>query len=137
MSHHEAPGGQEMYSEDTEALNDKQLRALVLKLQGMKDIDVAAELGVHRTTIYRWKTEDPTFIAEYHRAQASLKEAAQVKLLQIRAKAFKTLEDALDHEDVGIRLRASAIILRQEEPRAAGPTSIKRAERQALLGKMV
>lgn len=39
-------------------LNENQYKAIELLLQGKKNVDIAAELGVHRNTVTNWMKED-------------------------------------------------------------------------------
>ncbi|MEH7605249.1 phBC6A51 family helix-turn-helix protein [Priestia megaterium] len=39
-------------------LNENQYKAIELLLQGKKNVDIAAQLGVHRNTVTNWMKED-------------------------------------------------------------------------------
>ena len=44
-------------------LNQKQLNAIELLLQGGTDSEVAEAVGVSRQTVNEWKNHDPNFVA--------------------------------------------------------------------------
>src|SRR6185295_14989254 len=43
-------------------LSPRQHKAIELLLRGVTDAQTAAEIGVDRTTVYRWRTDDPEFV---------------------------------------------------------------------------
>jgi hypothetical protein len=53
-------------------LSSQQERALELMISGSRDSEVALEVGVSRTTIWRWQTEDSVFEAESNRRRHEL-----------------------------------------------------------------
>jgi transposase len=117
-----------MYQLDEEKLNERQEKAVLLLAEGKTSAEVAAEVGVDRTTIYRWKTGNARFIAELNRLRRSLWEAGENQLLSARTAALAAAMELLDHEDAKVRLRAIDTILRMKVPPANGPTSVRRAK---------
>ena len=124
-----------MYDLDDGKLNEKQDRAIVLLAEGKNFNEVAKELGVHRTTIYRWKTENALFMAEHNRLRDNLWLAAEARLLKARTAAIEEAMALLEHEDPRIRLRAVEIILRREATRFTGPTSMQGAMYQVQVNQ--
>lgn len=117
-----------MYQLDRENLDERQEQAILLLVEGKTMNEVAAEVGVNRTTIYRWKTGDALFIAELNRLKQSLWEAGESLVLAARAEAIMTAVALLAHEDVGVRLRAIDAILRLKVSPTRGSTTLRDAQ---------
>jgi transposase-like protein len=64
-----------MYKLEKENLHERQERAILLLVEGKTMSETAEDVGVNRSTIYRWKTEDALFMAEMNRLKESLWEA--------------------------------------------------------------
>jgi hypothetical protein len=89
-------------------LTAQQHRALDLLAGGSRDSEVARELGVDRTTVWRWRSNDAAFQAELNWRRYELWTASVERLRGLVPSAL----DALCEELEGPRkLRAAATIL--------------------------
>ncbi|MDD2541057.1 MAG: phBC6A51 family helix-turn-helix protein [Desulfuromonadaceae bacterium] len=70
-------------------------RAIQLLLEGKAVVQVAEEIGVDRTTVYRWLKE-PSFIAERNRQANELRDAAQSRLRALISKSVDVVERQLE-----------------------------------------
>jgi hypothetical protein len=90
-----------------QALSSQQERALRLMLAGLPDSQVADEIGVNRTTLWRWRADD-CFAAELNRRRHEVWDASLERLRSLVPLAL----DALAEELQGARrLRAAAAVL--------------------------
>jgi len=92
-------------------LTAQQLKAIQLLVQGNTTVQVAEALKVRRETLWRWR-ELPTFKAEYEAALADYFADEKRTLLQLRMKAWKTLNQALEMGSV----RAAQYVIDQTQP---------------------
>lgn len=89
-------------------LTAQQHRALDLIAAGSRDSEVAENLGVNRTTVWRWRHYDSEFQAELNLRRYELSQAATERLRSLVPCAL----DAIAEELEGPRkLRAAATIL--------------------------
>lgn len=84
--------------ETDEGLSPVQERALDALLGGKTVTEAAREVEVDRSTVHRWRNH-PIFLAALNRRRAESREAADVTLDRIRAKALEGVERALDGDD--------------------------------------
>ncbi len=94
-------------------------RAINALLAGASNQDAARAAGVAPATLCRWKHQ-PDFGRELSDGQAALANAAQSDLAALREKAIGAIDDALDNEEVNIRLRAAALVM----PRSGAQISV-------------
>lgn len=94
-------------------LSARQTRALWLYAQGSTDAEVAIELGVERSTAWRWRTADLAFRRELRRSNAVATKAAAARLEGLVDRALDVVRSVLDDDDapVAVRLRAAEIVL--------------------------
>lgn len=108
-------------------------RALELLLQGATCPEVAVELEVHRSTVWRW-TRTPKF-ARHLRAVATERiQAASVRLDLALGTAIDLLEDVVvdKQQPVTVRVRAAEALLRRLtpcEPKASDDEPLSADER--------
>ena len=98
-------------SEETKSessLDGKQEKALAMILQGEKDMVIAERLGIHRTTIYRWRKNDADFREALDERQTLMQEAARNGLMQLTDAALEAVKEALKDKDNRVRLQAAA-----------------------------
>lgn len=124
-----------MYDLDDGKLNEKQERAIVLLAEGKNYNEVAKEVGVNRSTIYRWKTENALFMVEHNRLRDNLWVASEARLLKARTAAIEEAMALLEHEDPRVRLRAVEILLRREATRITGSMSMRSAMHQVQVNQ--
>ena len=75
-------------------LSEAQLRAARLIAMGMGYKDVATELGVNRTTLYRWR-RSPAFSEQVSRLMASAREGVQERVIRDVAEVKDLVLDTL------------------------------------------
>lgn len=113
-------------SPGSDDLQPDQLKAIAALASGASVIDAAAQAGVDRSTLYRWK-EIPEFAAELNRTRAEQADAIRGELRALAGTAVKTIRTILDDPTTapGVRLRASLAVLetlKALEPESIGPT---------------
>jgi transposase-like protein len=92
-------------------LDEKQERALEMIILGERDVDIAATLGINRTTIYRWRKYDVQFMRALDERQALMREMAQNGLLELTEGALEAVREALKDKDNRVRLQAARLVL--------------------------
>ena len=97
-------------------LGPAQLKALDLLLSGLPDVHIAQALGVHRTTIYRWKTLHPAFVAEYNRLRIDAWDACHQRLRHLLPRALSALGKGLRSDNPSVALRSATTLLRHAAP---------------------
>jgi transposase-like protein len=117
-----------MQQNATEKLSQKQERALLLLMEGKTITEVAQEVGVNRSTIHRWKSDDPVFMAELNQLRRGVWDASQEKFLGVQLMAIDALSEMLQSDDVNIRMKAINIALRSKVLAPNGPTTVAAAE---------
>lgn len=85
--------------DDLLRLTPRQETAVELLLAGKSDAATAETLGIHRTTIARWRAAHPAFQAELARRRAELYGAAAERLRAMVPKALDVLQAGLDGDD--------------------------------------
>ncbi len=85
--------------DDLLRLTPRQETAVELLLAGKSDAATAESLGIHRTTIARWRAAHPAFQAELARRRAELYGAAAERLRALVPKALDVLEAGLNGDD--------------------------------------
>ena len=93
-------------------LQPNQQRALELAWKGCTVSDIAQELGVHRTTVWRW-TQDPEFIVLLNQLRSETRSGIARELEQASIQSVTCLRDIVDCPDTakGHRIRAAVSIL--------------------------
>ena len=103
-----ATGGRKMQPDAT--LTTKQTRAATLEAGGTGTAEIAAAVGVHRATVFRWRKD-----AGYRGLVASIASDAQrVARRALEAQAHTAAErlvGLLDSDDERVKLRAALAIL--------------------------
>lgn len=88
---------------------NKQL-AITALLAGASNQDAAKAAGVAPATLCRWK-HLPEFATAMAAGQAQLCESSVDDLAALQAKALGAIDDALENDEVNIRLRAAALVM--------------------------
>jgi hypothetical protein len=102
-----------------EELSQRQLSAIELVLRGLSDAQVATQLGVDRSTVYRWRIS-PLFRRELERQRKVLFEHSAARLSSMIEPALEILNRQLIGDDPKTALRAAAILLRVAMPARLG-----------------
>ena len=90
-------------------LTPRQETAIELLLSGKCDAATADAVGIHRTTVARWRAAHPAFQAELARRRAELFGAAAERLRGLIPKSLDVIEAALDGDH---KLSAAQAVLR-------------------------
>lgn len=84
---------------EMQRLDDRQRRAVDLLAAGVTASEVAAQLGVDRVTVWRWRRE-PAFIAELNARRVELWEASRDRFRALLPQAADVFGQALADGDV-------------------------------------
>ena len=101
--------------ENPGACSDKHLTAIEMLLRGASDAEVAAHLGVDRTTVYRWRTTNVAFRAQMQALHHVVWQQQARRLRAMVGPALDAVQRRLD--DPRTSLRAASILLRFAVPR--------------------
>ncbi len=112
-------------------LKAKQFQAAALVASGNTDEAIAEELGIDRSTVWRWRTRSPSFQAEVNRHRESLNASISDKLRETMLAAVGTMAELLaTSADQTIRLKAATVLLQlvphSLEPGPTDPREIMR-----------
>ena len=102
-------------------LSEKQAIAIPLVLAGLKDEDVAKEVGVTRQTVNKWKNQDLEFIDYLNYSRALLQNAYMDEVLALIPKAVKVLEEALEGDDPNVKIDVAKMILKEFKLKPISP----------------
>jgi hypothetical protein len=84
-------------------LSPAKLTAVDALLVGKSVTEVAASIGVNRTTVHRWQRE-PVFRALLNQRTAEIRASAESKLHALQSKALAVVESALDAGDTRVAM---------------------------------
>jgi uncharacterized small protein (DUF1192 family) len=88
----------------SQQLDPRRLRAADLISLGQTDAEVAQELGVDRTSLWRWR-QQPAFQVELERRRDELWTTSLDRLPQLLASALDVVAAALDHGDRNVAMQ--------------------------------
>jgi len=114
-------------------VSEQQERAIELILAGQRDGAVAESIGVHRTTVTRWRNSHPGFIAALNSCRQENFKAASERLQSLSSKAIEALERALSRDDVRLSDALRAIELLG----ISGESMPKRDDPREVLNHMI
>ncbi len=114
-----------------ESLNAQQQQALGLLTTGLRIEEIAETLGVHRSTIWRWR-QDPEFIARWNQILVDTREEQTRYLLELQQEAFEALRGCLLSENDMVRLRASLSVLEKVASLTVGFTDAEEVQRDRI-----
>ena len=104
-----------------ESLNAQQQQTLGLLATGLRIEEIAETLGVHRSTIWRWR-QDPEFIAQWNQILTDTREEQTRPLLELQQEAIEAMMGCLSSENDMVRLRASLSVLEKVASLTVGST---------------
>jgi hypothetical protein len=81
-------------------LTIEQRNAVDLLITGATDADVAAAVGVDRTTVWIWRTTAPQFMAAVEEARLEVWRGPQEKLRSLAMKAVENLAEKVEAGDI-------------------------------------
>ena len=114
-----------------ESLNAQQQQTLGLLATGLRIEEIAETLGVHRSTIWRWRQE-PEFIAQWNRILVDTREEQTRSLLKLQQEAIEALKGCLRSENDMVRLRASLSVLEKVASLTVGFTDAEEVQRDRI-----
>jgi len=117
-------------------LTAPQLSALDLLACGKTDVETAHLLGLHRTTVTKWRLYDLVFQATLNQRRTELWGTGVDKLRSLIPQALDTLGGALADEDAGVRVKAAVELLKLAQL-PAGSTGIGSTDPETILRKEV
>ena len=97
---------------DSHSLNEDQIRAIPLIIEGKTDAQVGEAIGKRRETINRWRNQNEDFIKELKKAHETYLDFQIMALSATARKAITVLENLLDSGDEKIRTRVAIHLLR-------------------------
>ena len=97
-----------------ESLNAQQQQTLGLLATRLRIEEIAETLGVHRSTIWRWR-QDPEFIAQWNQILTDTRKEQTRSLLEHQQRAIEALRGCLRSGNDMVRLRASLSVLEKVE----------------------
>jgi transposase-like protein len=107
--------------ESPAGLSPKQIEAVRLLLAGRSVEEVADQLGVHRGTIWKWKSLE-TFQAYYNALLSDIKTNSRDALLSLHEDALATVRRLLKDGSDGVALKAACLVLARVEEQSVGST---------------
>lgn len=93
-------------------LSAKQEMAIELALGGMKDGEIAKQVGVSRKTINTWRNQDEDFRVMLAKRRRELREQHHDELSGLVSEAIGVMREAMRESDMPMRLRAAQAVLR-------------------------
>jgi hypothetical protein len=106
-------GGTLVYArQHVHGLTLPQQSAVDLLASGKTDTEAAGLLGLHRTTVSKWRAYDPVFQAALNRRRAEVWASGVDRLRSLVPKALDALAEELDKPGSPNRLKAACEILR-------------------------
>ena len=114
-----------------ESLNAQQQQTLGLLATGLRIEEIAETLGVHRSTIWRWRQE-PEFVAQWNQILVDTREEQTRSLLELQQEAIEALRGCLLSENDMVRLRASLSVLEKVESLSVGSTDAEEVQRDRI-----
>ncbi|MGB7161514.1 MAG: helix-turn-helix domain-containing protein [Tepidisphaeraceae bacterium] len=103
-------------------LSERQRIAVELLLRGMSDQEVAAQVGVDRSTVFRWRG-NVAFQRELDRQRRILWERSAGEIQSMVSPALGILRRQLDSGDDKIATRAAGVVLRFATPSRLLPST--------------
>lgn len=92
-------------------LNEKQIKSINLLISGDYTIQAIADsVGVHRTTIHKWRTENKEYMEEYQKRLLETTKAISQKFHERLDVAVDSLYDIITTPDIATRERKDACI---------------------------
>ena len=95
-----------------QAINIKQEMVIDLIMAGYSDSEAAAEAGVARQTVSRWRNKDPDFIQALEVRRELMRQRHMEAFSQLVEKAMRVMDKALESRNEHIRLKAATFVLR-------------------------
>jgi len=114
---------------EAEQLPPEQQTALELLVGGKAVAETARQVGVSRSTVFRWLKNDPVFRAAYNQWQEEIQSSCQSRLMTMTDKAADALEKSLEGGDGRLALQLLKGMGMIKE-RAVGPTDAEEVRKR-------
>ena len=125
------PSDLDRYLRSRNDLTERQRNAVELLLRGQSDQEVAAQIGVDRGNIFRWR-KSVAFARELDRQRRQQSERSINRLQSMVPSAVDVLQKQLASDDPKVAMRAASLLLKFATPaRLSGPSASAAAEKQA------
>ena len=98
-----------------------QSRVLADMLVGKPIAAVARENGIHRSTIYAWRRDQPVFTIALDQARSRLHASLYDEVQDLVSQSLQVLGELLHSPDDNLRLRVAQTLLRAASPGRANP----------------
>ena len=98
-----------------------QSRVLADMLAGKPIAAVARENGIHRSTIYAWRRDQPVFILALDQARSRLSASLYDEVQDLVSQSLQVLGELLHSKDDNLRLRVAQTLLRAANPGRPSP----------------
>ena len=112
-------------------LNAQQQQTLGLLATGKRVEEIAEKIGVHRSTIWRWR-QDPEFIAQWNQILTDTREEQTRSLLELQQEAIEALWGCLRSANDMVRLRVSLSVLEKVASLTVGSTDAEEVQRDRI-----
>jgi hypothetical protein len=112
-----------------EGFTPAQALAMASLLAGKTVTAASRAAGVSRSTVHRWLSDDPEFMAYYGQARREMSDAVEQGLRLLSASAVSTIRVLLTRRRVSdsVKLRAAVEVLSLTSKPVAGPTDVEGA----------
>jgi Homeodomain-like domain len=131
-------GGTLVYArQHAHGLTLPQQSAVDLLASGKTDTEAAELLGLHRTTVSKWRAYDPAFQAALNRRRAEVWASGVDRLRSLVPKALDALADELDKPGSPNRLKAAGEILRLAQLPAVATLTTGPTEAEEIVRELV
>ena len=106
----------------------KKQQALSLLAAGSPMESVATNLGIHRSTLWRWK-KDPKFVADWNKMLDEMKQRQVYALVKLQEEAIRALYSCLNSSNDTVRLRAALSVMGRVDELKVGHTDPEQIRR--------
>ena len=117
-------------SDDSTVLSRQQIEAVELLLRGVTVTAAADEIGVSRSTVHRWMSDNSTFIATLNAGKKDLRDSCEARLFSLADSAIDSLSTAMEEGDGRLALALLKELGLVQQPRI-GATSPEEVEEDA------
>jgi hypothetical protein len=131
------PGTSVYARQHAQGLTLPQQSAVDLLASGKTDTEAAELLGLHRTTVSKWRAYDPVFQAALNRRRAEVWASGVDRLRSLVPKALDALADELDRSGSPNRLKAAGEILRLAQLPAVAILATEPTEPEDIVRQLV
>jgi len=116
-------------------LRPKQEAALELAAAGVRDAEIARQVGVTRQSVNRWRNQDSTFIRTLEERRLAMRDEQMARLSDLLDLAMDVIEGELRGEDARGKRQAALAVLKVSglQGYAKPPKPLSKAEAEQEL----